>query len=70
MDIQKTGIRCREKKKEKPLGVHSPSGVGRDKIPDKKQSQFHLLLLRRLQSRQSIWQLEAIVRPPSTHGVM
>ena len=28
-----------KKKKEKPLGVHSPSGVGRDKIPDKKRSQ-------------------------------
>lgn len=24
----------------------------------------------RLQSRQSIWQLEAMVRPPSTHGVI
>ena len=31
---------------------------------------YYLLLLRRLQSRQSIWQLEAIVRPPSTHGVI
>ena len=41
-----------------------------DKIPDKKRSLFHLLLFRRLQSRQSIWQLEAIVRPPSTHGVI
>lgn len=30
----------------------------------------YLLLFRRLQSRQSIWQLEAIVRPPSTHGVI
>lgn len=32
--------------------------------------QHYLLLFRLLQSRQSIWQLEAIVRPPSTQGVI
>ena len=30
----------------------------------------HFALLRRLQSLQSIWQLEGMVRPPSRHGVM